>query len=114
MNRAQRRAAGKNTCYDCGSIHIASKADYGWLCLPCLDKRNDRLDELVMSTGAMLAQQIDPDGPPVRCGESNCTRDATLIIKVPDGARMGGFYACDAHTSSALRAAENYTNGEAQ
>lgn len=112
MNRKQRRAAGKNlACHDCGSHQIASRADYGWLCLPCLDKRNEKLDALVMSTGAMLAQQIDRDGPPVPCGETSCTRDATVIIKVPAGDGLGGFYACDTHTASALSGAQSYMAG---
>jgi hypothetical protein len=109
VNRAQRRAAGhKMTCHDCDSIHIASKADYGWLCLPCLDKRNERLDELVMGTGMMLAQNIDPDGPPVPCSEVSCQRDATVIVKVRASDGMGGFYGCNAHNATAIKAAQKY------
>ena len=109
MNRAQRRAAGRNNaCVDCGTHRIASHADDGWLCLPCLDKRNERLNQMVMEQGLMLPQRIDPDGAPVPCGCKGCTRDATVIVKVRMGDNLGGVYGCDEHASRAVTIAQRH------
>ena len=107
MNRQQRRAAGHDLrCVDCGRNQVASKAGDGWLCLPCLGKRNDFLGGLA-AAGQVVMQPVDPDGPPVRCGMTGCRRDAVTVLRVASRGVLG----CAEHTAAASKAAVRIAGG---
>jgi len=106
MKQDQSPSERKNFArHDCGSIQIASKADYGWLCLPCLGKRDDRISEMISRPGVIFGQKIDADAPPEPCGCRNCTRDAVVMYRMYDGRFKCGFTACAEHTEAAFTAA---------
>ncbi len=76
------RSKKKFHCADCGNHKAVTKVTEGRVCLPCLTKRNRRLDELAL-TNAIVAP-VDPDGPPVPCGCRGCRQYATFVTRVPD------------------------------
>jgi hypothetical protein len=95
-------------CADCGKhnavVHTGFWPNKEWICLKCQRKRNDQLDEIVRTSGALVMQPIDPDSPPMQCGCRDCSADATYITKINNGDGLMGITACDKHIEDMTQA----------
>ena len=109
MNRAQRRAAGRNLhCVDCGTHRIAVQASYGWLCRPCHGVRISAIDEFA-AAGNIIWQPIAVDGPAAPCYVTGCPRDADQGFAI----RREFVPCCENHFGPAYEAAQRIQDGAA-